>query len=147
MTKITYCDRCQSPCNDSHLELSGWWHLITRDMKNRVAELAELAVEGDLCAQCRDQVGLRTNLEPTRQERWRRWMAEHPGKSGFVGRRKTACTYIEDVFCDRCEQPCAEKYARLASPRLTERNEIIYSDICPQCLESMQLGNAISVEV
>ena len=126
MSKVVYCDCCQKACSGNYFELSGWWHLVEEHSKSRVGERLSETISGDVCSQCRDQVGLQTNLEPTRQERRRRWVAANPEKPRLQALRKTACVYVEDVFCDRCQQVCSEQYARLSSSWLTANQETLY---------------------
>lgn len=144
MTKVVCCDRCQQECTDQYMELSGWWYLVEEHSKSRTGKLLSDELSGDLCPRCRDQLGLRTNLSPTRQERWRRWMAENPGRSGLEGGRRTACTYIEEVYCDRCEQPCSNRYARLESSQLTSNQEVLHSEICPACFSAIDRENRMT---
>jgi hypothetical protein len=71
-------------------------------------------------------------------------MAENPGRSGLEGGRRTACIYVEEVYCDRCEQPCSDRYARLESPQLTPNQEVLHSEICPDCLSALEMGSCMA---
>ncbi|MBD2261398.1 hypothetical protein [Pseudanabaena sp. FACHB-2040] len=142
MTQVCVCDRCRVPATEETMSLTGWWHLVTESKKSRPAKpKGQPRLKADICQPCIEEMGLRTNLEPTRGELYLRWMKEHPGRSAIEGLRKTALAdaYIEDTFCDRCEEICSEQYVRLESTWLTEAQEKVCIDLCPSCAAAVEM--------